>query len=165
MALALNNLKRVDIPLNKETKPNQTKSSMFPFKVFCFLFFLLLLGCIFFILIRYMCCSLVFANGQRDRGSTPGRVIPKTQKMILDAFLLNTQHYKVRTKGKWSSLEKGITPSSTPRCSSYWKGGLRVAFDYSRPTYIPLGKAEPPYSPSSRLKCTITTLPQGWIWH
>ena len=24
MALALNNLKRVDIPLNKETKPNQT---------------------------------------------------------------------------------------------------------------------------------------------
>ena len=25
MALALNNLKRVDMPLNKETKPNQTK--------------------------------------------------------------------------------------------------------------------------------------------
>ena len=24
MALALNNLKRVDMPLNKETKPNQT---------------------------------------------------------------------------------------------------------------------------------------------
>ena len=27
MALALNNLKRVDMPLNKETKPNQTKPS------------------------------------------------------------------------------------------------------------------------------------------
>ena len=25
MALALNNLQRVDMPLNKETKPNQTK--------------------------------------------------------------------------------------------------------------------------------------------
>ena len=25
MALALNNLKRVDMPLDKETKPNQTK--------------------------------------------------------------------------------------------------------------------------------------------
>ena len=25
----------------------------------------------------------------------PGRVIPKTQKMVLDAALLNTQHYKV----------------------------------------------------------------------
>ena len=30
----------------------------------------------------------------------PGRVIPKTQKMVLDATLLNTQHYKVRIKGK-----------------------------------------------------------------
>ena len=26
--------------------------------------------------------------------------IPMTQKMILDATLLNTQHYKVRIKGK-----------------------------------------------------------------
>ena len=24
-----------------------------------------------------------------------------TQKMVLDASSLNTQHYKVRTKGKW----------------------------------------------------------------
>ena len=37
--------------------------------------------------------SRVFANGLRDRGSIPGRVIPKTQKMILHAAL---QHYKVR---------------------------------------------------------------------
>ena len=40
----------------------------------------------------------VFANGPRDLGSIPGRVIPKTQKMVLDASLLNTQHYKVRIK-------------------------------------------------------------------
>ena len=26
--------------------------------------------------------------------------IPKTQKMVLDAILLNTQHYKVQIKGK-----------------------------------------------------------------
>ena len=44
--------------------------------------------------------SRVFANGPEDRGSIPGRVIPKTQKMILDAALLNTQHYKVRIKSK-----------------------------------------------------------------
>ena len=44
--------------------------------------------------------SRVFANGPEDRGSIPGRVIPKTQKMILDAALLNTQHYEVRVKGK-----------------------------------------------------------------
>ena len=42
----------------------------------------------------------VFANGPGDLGSIPGRVIPKTQKMVLDATLLNTQHDKVRIKGK-----------------------------------------------------------------
>ena len=42
----------------------------------------------------------VFANGPGDLGSIPGRVIPKTQKMVLDAPLLNTQHYKVRIKSK-----------------------------------------------------------------
>ena len=51
----------------------------------------------------------VFANGPGDLGSIPGRVIPKTFKMELDTTLLNTQHYKVRFKGKveqsreWSS--------------------------------------------------------------
>ena len=42
----------------------------------------------------------VFANGPGDLGSISGRVIPKTQKMVFDASLLNTQHYKVRIKGK-----------------------------------------------------------------
>ncbi len=41
----------------------------------------------------------VFANGPGNRGSIPGRVIPKTKKMVLDALLLNTQHYKVEIKG------------------------------------------------------------------
>ena len=42
----------------------------------------------------------VFANAPRDLNSIPGRVMPKTQKMVLEASLLNTQHYKVRIKGK-----------------------------------------------------------------
>ena len=32
----------------------------------------------------------VFANVPGDLGSIPGHVIPKTQKMVLDATLLNT---------------------------------------------------------------------------
>ena len=40
----------------------------------------------------------VFANGPGDQGSIPGRVIPKTQKMVLDAALISYQHYKVRIK-------------------------------------------------------------------
>ena len=35
--------------------------------------------------------SRVFANGPGDQGSIPGRVIPKTQKVVLDASLLSTQ--------------------------------------------------------------------------
>ena len=42
----------------------------------------------------------VFSNSTGDRGSIPGWVRPKTQKKVLDATLLNTQHYKVRIKGK-----------------------------------------------------------------
>ena len=42
----------------------------------------------------------LFANGPGDRGSVPGRVIPKTLKMVLDTSLLKTQHYKIRIKGK-----------------------------------------------------------------
>ena len=42
----------------------------------------------------------VFATGSGDRGLIPGRVIPKTQKMVLDATLLNTQYYKVMIKSK-----------------------------------------------------------------
>ena len=44
--------------------------------------------------------SWVFAYSRRDQGSIPGRVIPKTQKIVLDTSLVNTQHYKVRIKGK-----------------------------------------------------------------
>ena len=44
--------------------------------------------------------SRVFANSPGDRGSIPGRVIPKTKKMVLDSAMLGTQHYKVRMKGK-----------------------------------------------------------------
>ena len=42
----------------------------------------------------------VFANGPGGQGTIPGRVIPKTQKMVPDATLLNTWHYKVWIKGK-----------------------------------------------------------------
>ena len=51
----------------------------------------------------------VFANGPGDLDSIPGRVTPKTLKMVLDASLLNTQHYKVRIKGK---VEKSRERSS-----------------------------------------------------
>ena len=53
--------------------------------------------------------SRVYANGPWDRVSIQGQIIPKAQKMLLDASLLNIQHYKVKIKCKveqtweWSS--------------------------------------------------------------
>ena len=41
----------------------------------------------------------MFTNDPEDRGSIPGRVIPKIQKMVLDTSLLNTQRYKVKDQG------------------------------------------------------------------
>ncbi len=52
----------------------------------------------------------MFANGLGNLGSITGRVISKTQNIILDASLLNTQHYKVQIKGKWSNPGKGVAP-------------------------------------------------------
>ena len=42
----------------------------------------------------------VFANGQGEQCSIPGRVIQKTQKMVLDATLLKAQNWEVRIKDK-----------------------------------------------------------------
>ena len=78
--------------------------------------------------------SRVFANGPGDWVSIPSRVIPKTQKMVLDAALLNTPHYKVGIKSKveqsreWSgalpyssvvvAIEKGAF--SHINCIKHW---------------------------------------------
>ena len=50
--------------------------------------------------------STVFANGLGDQGSIPRQVIPKTKKMVFDPALLNTQHYKIRIKGKVEQSRK-----------------------------------------------------------
>ena len=106
------------------------------FIVFClflllfFCYFLFCFVCLFGLAVR------VFANGPGDLGSIPGRVIPKTQKMVLDASLPNTQHYKVRIKGKVEQSREGVAPSPTLWCSSYRKGGLRVTLDYGRQLFF-----------------------------
>ena len=56
----------------------------------------------------------VFANGLGNRGSIPVRVIPKTIKMVLDISLLNTQHYKVRIKGKVEQSKERSSALSYP---------------------------------------------------
>ena len=80
------------------------------------------------IIIIYIYISLmsrVFANNPGDRGSIPGRVIPKTQKIVLDATLLNTQHHKVRIEGKVEQSREW----SSDITYSYRKGRPRITLD------------------------------------
>ena len=66
-------------------------------------------------------------HGQGDWSSIPVhtiRVIKRLKKIILDGSLLNHRHYKVRIQIMWSSQRKGVAPSPTRRCSSYWKGSF-----------------------------------------
>ena len=60
----------------------------------------------------------------------------RLKKMVLDASLLNTQHYKVRIKGKVEQSREGVAPSPTPWCSSHRKGSLLVILDYGRQLYF-----------------------------
>ena len=113
--------------------------------VFAFLFF------VFFMIFRFCCVFVVFlfftasglvgrvfVNGPGDLGSIPGRIIPKTLKMVLDTSLLSNIRYVSRVK--WSNPGKGVAPSPIPMCSSYWKGSLLVALDYGRQLYLTLLK-------------------------
>ena len=75
---------------------------------------------------------VVFANGPGNLGSIPGSIIPKTLKMVLDTFLLNTQQYKVRIKGK---VEQSRERSSSPlhfgvlaiEKRAFWSPSTKVA--------------------------------------
>ena len=54
--------------------------------------------------------------------------------MIRPCLTLSIIKYASRVK--WSNLGKGVAPSPTPWCSSYWKGSLLVALDYGRQLYF-----------------------------
>ena len=59
--------------------------------------------------------------GPEDRGSILGRVITKTQKMVLDASLLNTQHDNVRIKSKvWQSWKRSNHIYQPLRSARIW---------------------------------------------
>ena len=91
----------------------------------------------------------MFASGLGEQGSIPGRVIPKTQKMVLGATLLNTQHYKIQIKGKvkqsreWSStlpytlvvaIKKGAFGSPLTKVANFTRVNyfIRVKCNYTR---------------------------------
>ena len=80
----------------------------------------------------------MFANGPGDLGSIPGRVIPKTLKMVLDTSLLNTQQYKVRINGKVEESRErisaiGVVPIEK---GAFWSPSTTVALNYGHQLYL-----------------------------
>ena len=50
--------------------------------------------------------------------------------------MLNTSIIRYVSRVKWSNPGKGVAPSPTPQCCSYWKGSPRVALEYTRQFYF-----------------------------
>ena len=55
--------------------------------------------------------------------------LKKKWYLISPCLTLSIIRYVSRVK--WSNPGKGVAPSPTPWCSSYWKGSLRVILNYS----------------------------------
>ena len=60
----------------------------------------------------------------------------KDSKWYLIPPCLTLSIIRYVSRVKWSNPEKGVAPSPTPLCSSYWKGSFRVGLDYGRQLYF-----------------------------
>ena len=71
--------------------------------------------------------SRVFTNVTVDRGSIPGKVIQKTQKIyLIPPCVTPSIRFKVGTKDKVGKSRKKVASSHTPLYSSYSKENLRL---------------------------------------
>ena len=59
---------------------------------------------------------------------------PKKWYLIQPCLTLSIIKYGSRIK--WRNPGNRVAPSPTPRCSSYWKGNLRVTLDYGGQLYL-----------------------------
>ena len=60
----------------------------------------------------------------------------KDFKMVLDTSLKTLSNIRYISRVKWSNPGKGVAPSPTPPCRSYWKGSLQVALNYGHKLYL-----------------------------
>ena len=119
----------------RSTTPSHTQTLSKPFRTFAIKWEVNTYKEVFlraFITVSLWCCRWQYNTMTRSQVES----YQILKKMVFDAFWLNTQHYKVRVKGKCSNSGKRIISSPTPQCSAYWKGSLRVTLDYSRPIYL-----------------------------
>ena len=99
---------------------------------------------IFFLIVRYYKlmysnCNLCFGYSKwvecmsmawETRVQSQVESYQRLQKwyLISPCFTLSIIRYV--SKVKWSNPGKGVAPSPTPQCSSYWKGSPQVTLNY-----------------------------------
>ena len=76
----------------------------------------------------------MFTNCPGDWCSIPDQDIPRTQKMVLDTSLLNTQHNKVHIKGKMEQSKERSNRLLYTLLNSY--GQLSIIISISTYIYI-----------------------------
>ena len=80
---------------------------------------------------------ITIGSSVRHRPGRPGRShIKNSKKQHLIPHCLTFSIIRYVSRVKWSNPEKGVASSPILRCSSYWKGGLRVANLYYIYIYI-----------------------------
>ena len=78
----------------------------------------------------------VFEMARETEVQSKGESYQKLKMWYLLLFGLTLSLIRYLSKVKWSISGKEIAPSSTPRCSSYWKRAFRVAHVYGCQIYF-----------------------------
>ena len=69
---------------------------------------------------------------RETRVQSPVESYQRLKKWYLMPPCLTLSIIRYGSRIKWSNPGKGVAPSPTYLCSSYWKGSLRVTLDYGR---------------------------------
>ena len=104
----------------------------------------------------------MFTNSPWNRFSIPWSSHRKVSKMLLDAFLLYTHHYKARIEGEWRNPGKGVAPSPTLQCCWYWKGNLPVILNCGKPSILHLLNI---FACSNAFILSFILLGLVWVYH
>ena len=83
---------------------------------------------------------LVAVNGSDKIFQSQVESYQRLKKWYLMIPCLALSIIRYGSRVKWSNPGKGVAPSPTPWCSSYWKGSLRVTLDYGRQLYLLLSE-------------------------
>ena len=73
---------------------------------------------------------------RKTRVQSPVESYQRLKKWYLIFPCLNLSIIRCISRVKWSNPGKGVAPSSTPQCSSCWKGSIPVTLDYGRQLYF-----------------------------